>query len=296
MQKVKEDRKLVKDSASQKLGNFENAGRNVDLLFNKGVLHYDPSRIFETVSYREIAAEAMKDYMKSREYSNDPAIREIAHFEGRLSPQKLNSIITRSIPDEDIIAMKAIGYRILEFGKFNWNLVLDALHIYKNAFGNVDVPYDYEITAEVIVSNVGFEDRHEGLLLGEIVNGIRIGDIDGYEDTVRRSELDALKFIWGDMRLYQRYRFIPMLLGLKIYKHLYGFPMPQSDFLVPDEPQWPYWMVNMPLGEWTAVARIQQKLIAEHYNHRKEMLDAMEFLWWIPPSGTIPMKYYKQLV
>lgn len=86
---------------------------------------------------------------------------------------------------------------------------------------------------------------------------------------------------------------ISIILGLKLYKHLSGFPLPQSDFIVPDEPQWPYWMYNMPLGEWSAVARIQQNMIAEYYPHRRDMLNALEFLWWIPPGSCISNKYYQ---
>lgn len=83
-----------------------------------------------------------------------------------------------------------------------------------------------------------------------------------------------------------------MLLGLKVYKHLYGFPMPQWDFVVPDEPQWPYWMCGMPLGEWSFVARVQQKMLNNYYPHRVDMLNAMEFLWFIPPPQEFPHKYY----
>jgi hypothetical protein len=86
---------------------------------------------------------------------------------------------------------------------------------------------------------------------------------------------------------------ISFITGLKLYKHLSGFPLPQSDFIVPDEPQWPYWMYNMPLGEWSAIARIQQNMIAEYYPHRRDMLNALEFLWWIPPGSCISNKYYQ---
>jgi hypothetical protein len=36
-----------------------------------------------------------------------------------------------------------------------------------------------------------------GMMLGEAVAGLRIGDIDGYEDTARRKLLDAMGFVWG---------------------------------------------------------------------------------------------------
>jgi hypothetical protein len=89
--------------------------------------------------------------------------------------------------------------------------------------------------------------------------------------------------------------FVPMLLGLKLYKHLYGFPLPQYNFVVPEEPQWPYWMAGMPLGEWAAACRVQQKLVEQHYPDRWSMLNALEFLWWIPPVGIHSEKFSKPL-
>jgi hypothetical protein len=70
--------------------------------------------------------------------------------------------------------------------------------------------------------------------------------------------------------------------------------MPHFDFVVPDEPQWPYWMVNMPLGLWSAVFRVQQTMVEEHYIERKRMLETMDYVFWLPP-GNIPRKYYEPL-
>ena len=259
------------------------------------VLSYDPTRMFEPLSYREIAAETVREYMQDREYSADPDVRRWAHFEGHLTPEDYHRVTTRSIPDEDIKAMKKIGYRIFEFGPFNWDNIVSGLTAYKAIHGHVDVPHDFVVDDAVLGDpGSGFDERFEGMRLGEAVAGLRVGDIDGLEDTPRRKTLDALGFVWGDKAVYQRYRFVPMLMGLKLYKHLYGFPMPQYNFVVPDEPQWPYWMVNMPLGEWSAVARVQQKMVAEHYPHRRDMLNALEYLWWQPP-GPLPAKYFRPL-
>jgi hypothetical protein len=248
--------------------------------------------MFEPANYREIAAEAIREYMQDREYSQDPDIRKRAHFEGHLTPESFHKVISRGVPEDDIKAMKKIGYRILEFGRFNWDNVVEALLVYKGAMGDLRVPYDFRIDEEALASGVGYDEKLEGLLLGEIVEGLRIGDIDGLEDSPRRKVLDAMGFEWGDKKKYQRYRFVPMLLGIKLFKHLYGFPLPQSDFVVPDSPQWPFWMVNMPLGEWASVLRVQQKMVEEHYPHRRDMLNALEFMWWVPP-GNIPAKYYR---
>jgi hypothetical protein len=259
------------------------------------VLSYDPTRMFEPLSYREIAAETVREYMQDREYSADPDVRRWAHFEGHLTPEDYHRVTTRGIPDEDIKAMKKIGYRIFEFGRFNWDNIVSGLTAYKAIHGHVDVPHEFVVDDAVLGdAGSGFDERFEGMRLGEAVAGLRVGDIDGLEDTTRRKTLDALGFVWGDKAVYQRYRFVPMLMGLKLYKHLYGFPMPQYNFVVPDEPQWPYWMVNMPLGEWSAVARVQQKMIAEHYPHRRDMLNALEYLWWQPP-GPLPAKYFRPL-
>lgn len=135
----------------------------------KTAVSYEPSRMFEPVSYREVAAEAMREHMLERDFSEDPDVRNMAHFEGGLSPEEYHKVITRAIPEEDIAHMKQIGYRILEFGQYNWDEVLNALKIYFGHFQNVDIPKDYVITYETIQEGVvGFEDKHEGMQVGEI--------------------------------------------------------------------------------------------------------------------------------
>ena len=269
---------------------FETDNRNSRRNFK-----FEFAKMFEPSSYREIAAESIREYMQDREYSSDSRIRQKAHFEGYLSANDFNHAISYAIDEEDIQSMKSIGYRILEFGKFNWAKVISAFEIYKNIHGHLDIPSDYIVNATVIESDCGFDDTFEDLLLGEAVTAIRIGDVDALEDPVRKQELDNLGFDWGDTKFYQRYRFVPMLIGLRLYKHLYGFAMPQSDFRVPDEPQWPFWMVNMPLGEWASVCRVQQKMVDAHYPDRKDLLDILNFQWWIPPKSTFPLKYYQPL-
>ena len=51
-------------------------------------------------------------------------------------------------------------------------------------------------------------------------------------------------------------------------------------------------MNQMPLGEWAAIARIQQRVIEEHYPERYDMLNALGFIWWIPP-GQVPSKFFR---
>lgn len=264
----------------------------------RDILSYDPSRLHAPIDYREAAAGAIRSIMLEREWSDNPDIREISHFEGKMNPEEFNKAITRPIPEEDIEAMKRVGYRILEFGRFNWQDVIAALQTFKEHYGHVDVPGDYVITEDKVMAesedDIEFDQHLEGLDLGEAVKGLRCGDIDGLEDPIRFAELKELGFQWGDLTKYQRYRFVPMVFGLRLYRHLNGFALPQYNFVVPDSPQWPYWMANMPLGEWAAVARVQQKMIEEHYPERRDMLNALNFMWWLPP-GHIDKKYFEPL-
>lgn len=263
----------------------------------KSVLPYTASRTFEANSYREVAAGALRDHMLSREFSPDPEVRQLSHFEGHLQPEAFCNAISKGIPIEGQEYMKRVGYRVVEFGPFDWESVLAALKIYKSIHGNVDVPWRYDINEEIIEQNIGFDSSFEKLKLGEAVAGLRIGDIDGYEDLERRAELDALGFEWNYYLRpgvdtarcnfkdrYQRFRFYPMLQGLRIYHHLHGFAFVEDDFVVPVSPQWPLWMHNMPLGEWSCACRIQQKLLKAHYGHRVNMLNNLEFIWWIAPA------------
>ena len=281
------------ENKQQRIANMPIPGDDVMSEY-RPALSYDPSRMFEPLMYRELAAETVREYMQGREYSPDPDIRRHAHFEGHLAPQDFHRVITRGIPEEDIKAMKKIGYRILEFGRFNWDSVMTGFSIYKEAYGHIDIPHEFIVDEDIIALNIGFDEKFEGMRLGEAVAGLRIGDIEGLEDNTRRKALDAMGFVWGDKKLYQRYRFVPLILGLKLYKHLYSFPMPHYNFVVPDEPQWPFWMVNMPLGEWSAVLRVQQKMVEEHYPHRRDMLNSLDYMWWLPP-GQIPTKYFRAI-
>ena len=45
----------------------------------------------------------------------------------------------------DIKQMKKLGYRVLEFGRFHWEDVKDALETYKAHHGNLNIPYEYVI-------------------------------------------------------------------------------------------------------------------------------------------------------
>ena len=89
-----------KDQAKKKINSLSLPGRMVGDY--RSAVSYEPTRMFEPISYREVAAEAMREYLSSREYSSDPDVRNTAHFEGHLSPQEYHGVITRAIEPETI--------------------------------------------------------------------------------------------------------------------------------------------------------------------------------------------------
>jgi hypothetical protein len=56
------------------------------------------------------------------------------------------------------------------------------------------------------------------MMLGEAVAGLRIGDIDGYEDTARRKALDAMGFVWGKNHYVCIHIYICMYVCIHIYE------------------------------------------------------------------------------
>ncbi len=250
--------------------------------------------MFDASPYAEAASRAVRTYLHRRDFSLDPNIRNMAHYQGELSGMELSQVINRDIDTEDVEFMKKEGYRILEFGKFNFKAILEGLKIFKNIFGHVDVPVDYIVTQQMIDDKIGYGDYYLDLDLGHGVESLRAGDIDGFEDVQRRKELDALGFLWGDLSQHLRFRFVPMFIGLRIYHMMHGICLPPEEWCCPDEEEWPYWMLNMPLGRWTSICRVQQQLLLEKYPQRHQMLRELGFKYWIPAS-TLHPKYFSPL-
>eukprot|EP01039_Chlorochromonas_danica_P003929 gene3929-4293_t len=247
--------------------------------------------IFTPSEYTEVIATAMNHHILSKEVSDKPEVRELSHFEGYMSPFTLSQSLARYIPPNELAEMKERGYRYIEFERFSWEHVVEALLAYKSTFGDVNVPSHFVINDQVLRNYPKFHEILEYMPLGRFVERLRCGDIEGYEDPSRREFLDALGFDWGDRSTYLHFPFEPFLFAVRVYNHLYGFILPLEDFVIPDEPQWPVWMAGIPLGEWVVICRIQQQLIERHYPDRKEILDDLDFLWWIPPSPTMLKKF-----
>ena len=151
---------LMDDSTSLDQRRLGEIGDGHDFIEDLGgiSLTFDISRMFEPLSSREPAARAFREYMQEREYSDDPDIRQYAHFEGHLNPQMFHKMNSRSIPASDVKLMKKMGYKILEFGRFYWEDFASALEIYHTHYGHINVPLEYVLDRHVM-RNGSDEDR-----------------------------------------------------------------------------------------------------------------------------------------
>jgi hypothetical protein len=243
---------------------------------------FDHTQGLAAPDYCEIRAKVFNDIMLHRTRSSDPRIRKAALYEGCLSVDAFGNSMSRPLSPIAIQKSHDMGYRLLEFGNFWWEDVVDCLRVYLQKFGDLAVPREFKITDESVAN--GFPKHCVGLDLGDAVMSIRIGDTDAFDDPTRRKMLDDMGFDWGDRRKYLQFRFVPMWLALRQYFYLEGDTFVDPDFVIPHSPEWPLWMCGIPLGKWCFTAKRQYPMIAEEYPERQRALLDLEFDWDMPPD------------
>jgi hypothetical protein len=90
------------------------------------------------------------------------------------------------------------------------------------------------------------------------------------------------------------FQFIPLVIALRIYKHLNTHVYIPLEFVVPEgSPLWPVWLHGYPLGLMSNAARIQQRVLRTIYPHRYEMLCDLGVPFWLPPDPDVPDDAYQ---
>jgi hypothetical protein len=112
--------------------------------------------------------------------------------------------------------MKTIKHRILEFGNFNFEIIVEALKIYKknNINNNInDIPEDFTIDEKLINQNIGYTEKFEDLNLYEALLTIKNGDCDGFDVDDRNEVYLFFIIIICNYFIYFYYHAIIMLLS-----------------------------------------------------------------------------------
>ena len=150
-----------------------------------------------------------------------------------------------------------------------WELTRDALAVYKELHGDLEVPYAF-----VVPSEAPWPAEAWGLKLGNSVINIRHSEQYVKDEQERRAELDAMGFVWDDLeRRWERTRD-----ALAVYKELYGDLQVPHAFMVPSGAPWPAEAWGLKLGSRVDHIRNREHYIKDAPERRAE-LDAMGFRW-----------------
>lgn len=251
----------------------------------------DVTYMHENLRYREWVAKEIIDLKTKRMNVMSPE-RNKAYFDWNNSPSEVAKLLSYQIPPDQLEQVEKLGYRFIEFGTFTWDQFILALELFRKKYGHVDVPYDYTVGDDESDKSYYPADVI-GLELGFFVESLRQGDIDGLDDSHRRSVLDQMNFKWGDLAKHLKFRFLPFIISLRIQHQMGGFEAggPRFDFKVTKNlPYFPFWLLNAPVGEWYQIAKMQRKKLEKFYPDRVAMLNELEFQWrWPFPDDALPL-------
>lgn len=290
-QQPEDDEELALSSLTQSLTSSEGTipakkNPNYNPYFEQEIDYFNPFKINSLPPYREIAAEAFNRLEEDFIESGDVRLRRYRVFKNSLDINAINKILYKIPSAEQIQHMRKMKHRMLEFDQYYWEDVVLGLKLFKQVFGHLDVSANFIIDEKVISRLSNKKDRKQymdliGMKLGEYVVDLRVGDVDGFEDSERRKVLDELGFVWGDPLKYLRFRFPAMASALQMYFLYFGTTIMDEKYVIPDTPIWPEWMIGMELGKWCAIAKIQQNVLRRFYPDRHQILSDMGFTWWL---------------
>ena len=149
--------------------------------------------------------------------------------------------------------------------------ILDAIYIFKNIFGDLDISTRFEVP-----DTNPWPSHLHGLRLGKRLEKILSTPefFEKYPNYVQ--SLKKLGFEPSVSTLIDDWAVI--LQGLTVHKHVYGHLRVPSKFVVPDHEPWPRLCRNMKLGVRVAAMRSAGRYIKDR-RERKEDLDKLGFEW-----------------
>ncbi|KDO31160.1 hypothetical protein SPRG_04300 [Saprolegnia parasitica CBS 223.65] len=165
-----------------------------------------------------------------------------------------------------------------------WQLRLMALQRYKELYGDVSIPYGFQVPAD---DPMWPKDLHK-VALGRVAHELRVNAAS--LSVVRRSQLSALGFIWDVEELQWRI----WHKALRTFYRLYDHVEVPFEFNVPDKnPAWTPDCWTEKLGAVVAALRQESHVLTDE---RKAQLDALGFVWGPgartkpPPRATLNAK------
>lgn len=244
----------------------------------KSLEQYEIDSSDDLVQYREEISKKL--LVKINKYNEDEnnkdyyPVEDIKYMLSGLPPPSLKGIHI----------LKHLKHRIFEYDNFYFEDFYDVLYTYKQTFNHLNISKDFVLTERFLLEYPFFNSSYKDMKVGEYIESLRNGDFEGKYHKDRRIPLDSLGFDWGNDEKHLRFPFYPFYQALKLYYYLYADATPPEDYIIPDEDPWPHCLVGCPFGKWASYARLQKKTLAKYYPERVRILDALDFIWWIPTN------------
>ena len=194
----------------------------------------------------------------------------------------------RSHPDR-VSELNELGF-VWERLQPEWNIVLEALIIYSNIYGNVLVP-----SAFIVPHNDNAWPKATwGIRLGNCVHRIRLRHDFVKNHPDRLQQLDGLDFVWDNSEHAFQLFFRGLSYFSKIHQSYHASGRRKalrvpSTYIVPSDDEayragWPEDLWNYPLGERCAAVRHKLVYVKNH-PERRQALESIGFIF--SPNSTL---------
>lgn len=125
-----------------------------------------------------------------------------------------------------------------------WKAVLAAFKMYKTAYGDLKIPQRF-----VVPGMKPWPKAAWGMRLGKVVMHMRATGKYTNDHPQRKKILDELGFAWQVRHQPPKVTLSQVYTALETYKGIYGNTSVDSTFVVPNSPEWPESVQELPLGK-----------------------------------------------
>ena len=131
------------------------------------------------------------------------------------------------------------------------------------------------------LGGVLFDERLNGMPLGDICAGIKCGNLGCKGEKDQKKALDQIMFDWVAPDKFIPVPFAKTLTGLYAYKKIRGDLTVDYDFEIPSHEPWPKSLIGMPLGLYVDKIRKQKQLYLDFYPEKMRMLSNLDFIFML---------------
>lgn len=158
---------------------------------------------------------------------------------------------------------------------FNFNLVLEALEVFRKCYGSGIVPRRFEVPAKD-----PWPVQLHGLPLGQMIESIYSSNGLDAESSAKLQQLSSMGCGPAPANSSADEEWLPIIAALRVFHKLYGHTRVQVKFVVPEEEPWPRSAYNLRLGNRVASMRSAGRYVRDRPDRSAELAE-LGFKWTI---------------